>query len=89
MKLKEIHWTSTSAWSLEASFPFLATGTIAGAFNESFSNESHLELWAPNLLNKDELDRGSDLHKAQKPLSLILPGKCLPVVTSSYTGKDK
>jgi len=57
MKLKEIHRTSTFAWSPSAS-PLLATGTVAGALDESFSNESQLELWAPDFLDKDEFDLG-------------------------------
>jgi protein transport protein SEC31 len=56
MKLKEIHRTSTFAWSPDASLPLLATGTVAGALDESFSNESQLEIWAPDLLDKDEFD---------------------------------
>jgi protein transport protein SEC31 len=54
MKLKEIHRTSTFAWSPSASLPLLATGTVAGALDESFSNESQLEIWAPDFLDKDE-----------------------------------
>jgi len=63
MKLKEIHRTSTFAWSPFASLPLLATGTVAGALDESFSNESQLEIWAPDFLDKDERDLGvDDLH---------------------------
>ncbi|KAF8631103.1 hypothetical protein AX17_005148 [Amanita inopinata Kibby_2008] len=58
MKLKEIHRTSTFAWSPTASLPLLATGTVAGALDESFSNESQLEIWAPDFLDKDEFDLG-------------------------------
>ena len=58
MKLKEIHRTSTFAWSPTASLPLLATGTVAGALDESFSNESQLEIWAPNFLDRDEFELG-------------------------------
>ncbi|KAF9546188.1 hypothetical protein CPC08DRAFT_738561 [Agrocybe pediades] len=58
MKLKEIHRTSTFAWSPAASFPLLATGTVAGALDESLSNESQLEIWAPDFLDRDEFDLG-------------------------------
>lgn len=58
MKLKEIHRTSTFAWSPSASLPLLATGTVAGALDESFSNESSLEIWAPDFLDKNEYDLG-------------------------------
>jgi protein transport protein SEC31 len=58
MKLKEIHRTSTFAWSPSASLPLLATGTVAGALDESFSNESQLEIWAPDFLDRNEFDLG-------------------------------
>ena len=58
MKLKEVHRTATFAWSPFASLPLLATGTVAGALDESFSNESQLEIWAPDFLDKNEFDLG-------------------------------
>lgn len=58
MKLKEIHRTSTFAWSPFAALPLIATGTVAGALDESFSNESQLEIWAPDFLDKTEHDLG-------------------------------
>ncbi len=58
MKLKEIHRTSTFAWSPSAALPLLATGTVAGALDESFSNESQLEIWAPDFLDSTEFDLG-------------------------------
>jgi protein transport protein SEC31 len=58
MKLKEIHRTATFAWSPMPSLPLLATGTVAGALDESFSNESQLEIWAPDFLDKHEYDLG-------------------------------
>lgn len=60
MKLKEIHRTSTFAWSPFASLPLLATGTVAGALDESFSNESQLEIWAPDFLDRDEFYLGAE-----------------------------
>ena len=59
MKLKEIHRTSTFAWS-PLSQPLLATGTVAGALDESFSNDSQLEIWEPDFLNKQEYDLGGE-----------------------------
>jgi len=59
MKLKEIHRTSTFAWS-PLSAPLLATGTVAGALDESFSNDSQLEIWAPDFLKKHEYDLGGE-----------------------------
>ncbi|KIY53493.1 hypothetical protein FISHEDRAFT_55132 [Fistulina hepatica ATCC 64428] len=60
MKLKEIHRTSTFAWSVSGALPSLATGTVAGALDESFSNESQLEIWTPDYLDKNEFDLGLD-----------------------------
>ena len=60
MKLKEIHRTSTFAWSPSPSLPLLATGTVAGALDESFSNNGQLEIWAPDFLDKHEYDLGGE-----------------------------
>ncbi|KAG8749554.1 protein transport protein S31 [Ceratobasidium sp. 428] len=48
MKLKEVVRTATFAWSPGA-IPTLATGTVAGALDASFSNDAHLEIWTPDL----------------------------------------
>ncbi|KAF9255953.1 WD40 repeat-like protein [Marasmius fiardii PR-910] len=66
MKLKEIHRTSTFAWSPLPSLPLLATGTVAGALDESFSNESQLEIWAPDFLDQNELDLGGEGYNGPK-----------------------
>ncbi|KZV73883.1 hypothetical protein PENSPDRAFT_749733 [Peniophora sp. CONT] len=66
MKLKEIHRTSTFAWSPHASVPLLATGTVAGALDESFSNESQLEIWAPAFLDKQEYELGGEGQSGPK-----------------------
>ena len=58
MKLKEIHRTATFAWSPSESIPFLASGTVSGALDESFSNESQLEVWALDFLDGNEYDLG-------------------------------
>ncbi|CAO1624180.1 unnamed protein product [Parajaminaea phylloscopi] len=42
--------TATFAWSpatLDEPSPYVASGTVAGALDESFSNESVLEIWQP------------------------------------------
>lgn len=41
----QIPRTAAFAWSPIVSSPYLATGTKAGAINESFSNDTQLELW--------------------------------------------
>ncbi|OAX38742.1 hypothetical protein K503DRAFT_137102 [Rhizopogon vinicolor AM-OR11-026] len=66
MKLKEIHRTSTFAWSPTASLPLIATGSVAGALDESFSNESQLEIWQPDFMDKNEYDLGGDGLPAPK-----------------------
>ncbi|KAK0544963.1 protein transport protein S31 [Tilletia horrida] len=55
--------TATFAWSpagiLDDVHPYLATGTVAGALDESFSNESTLELWQPHADNQPKTDAGA------------------------------
>ncbi|KAI8971291.1 hypothetical protein BD414DRAFT_540468 [Trametes punicea] len=60
MKLKEIHRTSTFAWSPSPELPLLATGTVAGALDESFSNNGQLEIWAPDWLDRNQFDLGGE-----------------------------
>lgn len=60
MKLKEIRRTSTFAWSPLPSLPLLATGTVAGALDESFSNNGQLEIWEPDFLDKNEYELGGE-----------------------------
>ncbi|GJE96308.1 WD40 repeat domain-containing protein [Phanerochaete sordida] len=60
MKLKEIRRTSTFAWSPSPSLPLLATGTVAGALDESFSNNGQLEIWQPDFLDKNEYELGGE-----------------------------
>ncbi|KAF8324282.1 uncharacterized protein EI90DRAFT_3000716 [Cantharellus anzutake] len=59
MKLKEIQRTATFAWS-PSSRPttLIVTGTVAGALDASFSNESQLEIWDPDFMNKSEAGLG-------------------------------
>lgn len=54
MKLKQLSRTATFAWGGPAgSAPLIATGAIAGALDENFSNESQLEIWAPSFYGDD------------------------------------
>ena len=76
MKLKEIHRTSTFAWS-PLSTPLLATGTVAGALDESFSNDSQLEIWAPDFLNKLEYDLGGEGQRNPRG-SVANTSRCAP-----------
>ncbi|KAF9004641.1 hypothetical protein BDQ17DRAFT_1354419 [Cyathus striatus] len=66
MKLKQIHRTSTFAWSPTPELPLIATGTVAGALDESFSNESQLEIWAPDWLDSSEFDLGLEGYGGPK-----------------------
>ncbi|KAH9849003.1 hypothetical protein C2E23DRAFT_841396 [Lenzites betulinus] len=66
MKLKEIHRTSTFAWSPSPDLPLLATGTVAGALDESFSNNGQLEIWAPDFLDRSQFDLGGEGQAAPK-----------------------
>lgn len=54
MKLKEIQRTATFAWGTSSSsLPLIATGTVSGALDETFSNVGHLEIWAPEFFGTD------------------------------------
>jgi protein transport protein SEC31 len=75
MKLKEIHRTSTFAWSPEST-PLLATGTVAGALDESFSNASALEIWAPDLLDRNEYELGGEGQTGPKA-SVPVGARCV------------
>ncbi|CAG8792453.1 547_t:CDS:1, partial [Acaulospora morrowiae] len=48
MKLKDISRTATFAWSPGQEIPIIATGTVAGALDASFSNTTELELFPLN-----------------------------------------
>lgn len=57
MKIREIPRTATFAWS-HAGLPetLLATGTVSGALDETFSNVGQLELWDPVVFSRDSSD---------------------------------
>ncbi|KAG7857150.1 hypothetical protein KL919_003787 [Ogataea angusta] len=50
VKLREVAETATFAWSYD-SMPLMATGTLAGAMDETFSSESALQIW--DVFSKD------------------------------------
>jgi protein transport protein SEC31 len=61
MKLKDISRTATFAWDQSSSSsPLLVTGAVAGALDESFSNESELEIWAPDFGDAQGLRLGAE-----------------------------
>ena len=66
MKLKDISRTATFAWELSSSSSQLvATGAIAGALDESFSNDSQLEIWAPDFAESQGMRLGGEGNKAE------------------------
>ncbi|CAG8512888.1 4039_t:CDS:2 [Diversispora eburnea] len=56
MKLKDIPRTATFAWSPGQHIPIIATGTVAGALDASFSNTTELELFHLNLDKNEALE---------------------------------
>ncbi|OXG53532.1 protein transporter SEC31 [Cryptococcus neoformans] len=61
MKLKDISRTATFAWdNTSSSAPLLATGAVAGALDESFSNESQLEIWQPDFEDVSNMKLGGE-----------------------------
>jgi len=52
-QLKQITRNATFAWSPARGKPFIASGTIAGAVDASFSQDSELEIWDLDLDNTD------------------------------------
>lgn len=59
VRLRDIPRTATFAWSPGAGKPLIATGTLAGAVDADFSDESKLELWD---LNLDDQAQGTELQ---------------------------
>ncbi|CAG8490660.1 13439_t:CDS:10 [Cetraspora pellucida] len=53
MKLKEIPRTATFAWSPGQHLPIIATGTVAGALDASFSSTTELELFHIDIHSSD------------------------------------
>lgn len=48
MTAKTLNRTATFAWGTSAdSLPLIATGTVSGALDETFSNVGQLEIWQP------------------------------------------
>jgi protein transport protein SEC31 len=61
VRLREIPRTAAFAWSPGAGLPFIATGTIAGAVDADFSNDTQLELWD---LGLGSTQQGAELKPA-------------------------
>ncbi|KAI6026643.1 hypothetical protein BKA83DRAFT_95000 [Pisolithus microcarpus] len=87
MKQKEIYRTATFAWSPNACLPLIATGTVAGALDESFSNESQLEIWKPDFMNKHEYSLGADSDS--KPAGIVKDASRFNRIAWSQAHKDR
>jgi protein transport protein SEC31 len=53
VQLKQITRNATFAWAPAEGKPLIASGTIAGAVDASFSQDSELEIWDLDLDNAD------------------------------------
>lgn len=62
-KLKEISRTATFAWSPGQHLPLIATGTVAGALDASFSNTTELEIFKLDLENKNAVNVSTSVGK--------------------------
>ncbi|WWC68183.1 uncharacterized protein I206_102106 [Kwoniella pini CBS 10737] len=71
MKLKDISRTATFAWDQSSSSsPLLATGAVAGALDENFSNESQLEIWAPDFQDEESFRLGAEGKGAKASITI-------------------
>jgi protein transport protein SEC31 len=71
MKLKDISRTATFAWDNSSSSPpLLATGAVAGALDESFSNDSQLEIWAPDFSDSQGMRLGTEGKAAEGSITV-------------------
>lgn len=58
MRIKEVKRSATVCWSTASSAPdFLATGTVAGAIDDSFASSAQLEIFSTS-----NRDRGNELR---------------------------
>lgn len=67
--------TATFAWSpasLQTTEPYIASGTVAGVLDESFSNDSVLEIWQPQYSSSGAAPAGSLKPIASTPTSAKL-----------------
>ena len=77
VQLKQITRNATFAWSPARGAPLIASGTIAGAVDASFSQDSELEIWDLDLDNTDtsafELNQLLKFprNRKSKPLALV------------------
>lgn len=54
MSIKTLNRTATFAWGTSSdNLPLIATGTVSGALDETFSNVGQLEIWQPDFFSQD------------------------------------
>jgi protein transport protein SEC31 len=63
MKLRKIDQAATFCWS-PTQTPLLATGTVAGALDASFSTQSELQIWNPDLGDETHEGKATKLGSA-------------------------
>ena len=80
VQLKQITRNATFAWSPARGKPLIASGTIAGAVDASFSQDSELEIWDLDLDNSGasafELQtcaKVSTERKYRSPITELMP----------------
>jgi len=72
MTVKTLNRTATFAWGTSAdSLPLIATGTVSGALDETFSNVGQLEIWQPEFFTagagRSDTDEGLFLGGEGQP----------------------
>lgn len=65
-RLSEINRTAVFAWSPGQQAPLIATGTAAGALDDSFSNASELELFKLDLKNSNSIVPAGKISSASR-----------------------
>lgn len=82
MSRASINRSAAFTWSpAKVRHVYLATGTLAGALDESFSNEARLEIWDPFAESADE--HGSNVERRQLKGSVTASSKYVSVLASS------
>ncbi|KAG5455709.1 MAG: hypothetical protein BJ554DRAFT_4783, partial [Olpidium bornovanus] len=84
MRLKVIPRNATLAWSPAHHLPVIATGTVAGAMDASFSNTTDLELFSLALENK-----GVEHQEVSSPAAKVSSNARFNQLAWGYVGGDR
>ncbi|KAI8332277.1 hypothetical protein BC941DRAFT_359436 [Chlamydoabsidia padenii] len=87
-RLYEIRRTAAFAWSPDQQTPLIATGTIAGALDDSFSNESELELFQLDLTSSKTYEANHSQH-GLSPVAKVNSSTRFNTLTWGYTSTEK